>query len=38
MSRNIEQTKVLIGVGQFSDPFNLYDLGGSDFINVRNKE
>lgn len=38
LSRNIEETKILLTAGQFNDPFNLYDMGSSDFVNIRNKE
>jgi hypothetical protein len=38
LSRNIEETKILLTAGQFNDPFDLYDMGSSDFVNIRNKE
>lgn len=33
LSKDIEETKVMLGVGQFNDPFNIYDMGISDLVN-----
>ncbi len=38
LSRDIEETRILLTAGQFNDPFDLYDIGSSDFVNIRNKE
>jgi hypothetical protein len=37
VGRDIENTKVMIGVGQFHDPFNLYDEGIWDIGSIANK-